>query len=121
MRRVETTIGGPKVQFINEVRGVPGVEQRRVSTGIQTEKTVEVPRVIPHERILKPAGERASVRERVRQFEMNGGVSCSNSVEVLRTNRDDRQSEDPEDEVPHKEAQAGKRSGPAYPCALFSV
>ena len=53
-------------------------------------RTVEVPRVIPQERILKPAGERASVRERVRQFERNGGASCSNNVEVPRAVPGDR-------------------------------
>ena len=73
---------------------VSEVKQRRVSTGIQTDRTVEVPRVILQERILKPTGEKASVRERVRQFEMNG--------EVPRTNPDDRQSEGAEGEAPNK-------------------
>ena len=96
VQRVETTVGGPKVQFINEVVDVPAFKQRRVSTAMQTDQktdqTVEVARVIPHERILKPAGERASVRERVRQFEMNG------------------ESEDPEDEAPNK-----RRTQESYP------
>ena len=84
----------------------PAVKQRRVSTAMQTarktDQTVEVARVIPHERILKPAGERASVRERVKQFEMNGGVSCVTAVEVPRVTPGDRQSEDAEEEAPSK-------------------
>ena len=81
------------------------VKQRWVSTGMQvsrkTDQTVEVVRIIPHER-MKTAGEKASVWERVRQFEMNGGVSCSSTVEVPRANPGDRQSEDPKDGAPHK-------------------
>ena len=65
----------PKVRSSNDVMDVPGVKQRRVSTTLQTARkkhqTVEVARITPQERI-KPAGESASVRERVRQFEMNG-------------------------------------------------
>ena len=72
--------------MMQEVMDIPEVKQRRVSTGVQTprktDQTVEVARVIPHERILKPAGERASVRERVWQFDKNGGVSCSSTVEA---------------------------------------
>ena len=65
------------------------------------DQTVEVARVIPQERI-KPAGANASVRERVRQFEMNGVVSRTSTVEVPRVAPDGRQSEDPEDEAPKK-------------------
>ena len=72
---MQKTWENPQEQSISEVIHVSEVKQRRVSTGIQTDRTVEVPRVIPQERILKPAGERASVRERVRQFERNGGAS----------------------------------------------
>ena len=104
VQRVETTVGGPKVQFIDEVMNVPTVKQRRVSTAMQTarktDQTVEVARVIPHERILKP--ERASVRKRVRQFEMNGDMSCTSTVEAPRATPGDKQSEDPEDEAPNK-------------------
>ena len=81
------TVKSPYVQFIDKVVDVPAKAQTRVSTGMQssrkTDQTVEVAKVILHERILKPAGERASVRERVREFEKNGGVSCSSTVEVL--------------------------------------
>ena len=91
---------------MQEVIDTPEVKQRWVSTGMQvsrkTDQTVEVARIIPHERILKRAGEKASVWERVRQFEMNGGVSCSSTVEVPRANPGDRQSEDPKDGVPRK-------------------
>ena len=106
VQRVETTVGGPKVHSISEVIDAPAVKQRRVSTAMQTarktDQTVEVAKVIHHERILKPAGERASVRERVRQFEMNGDMSCKSTVEVPRATPNCRQSEDPEDEAPNK-------------------
>ena len=106
VQRVETTVGGPKVHSISGAMDPTAVKQRRVSTAMQTarktDQTVEVARVIPHERILKPAGERASVRERVKQFEMNGGVSCVTAVEVPRVTPGDRQSEDAEDEAPSK-------------------
>ena len=38
----------------------------------KVQKSVEVARVIPHERNLRPAGEGSSVRERVKQFEIRG-------------------------------------------------
>ena len=84
------------------VMDVSEVKQRRVSAGIQTDQIVEVPKVIPHERIMKPSAESASVRERIRQYEMNGGISRANTVEAPRATPDDRQSEDPEDEAPNK-------------------
>ena len=62
------------------------------------DQSVEVARLIPQERI-KPAGESASVLERVRQFEMNGGVSRTNTVEAPRVAPDARQSDD---EAPNK-------------------
>ena len=99
---MQKTWENPQEQSISEVIHVSEVKQRRVSTGIKTDRTVEVPRVIPQERILKPAGERASVRERVRQFERNGGASCSYNVEVPRAAPGDRQSEEAEDEAPSK-------------------
>ena len=64
------------------------------------DQTIEVARVIPQERI-KPARGSASVRERIRQFEMNG-VSRTSTVEVPRATPGDRHSEDPEDEAPNK-------------------
>ena len=64
-------------------------------------RVVEVARVIPQERI-KPAGERASLRERIRQFKMNGGISRASTVEVPRVPPDDGQSEDAEGEAPNK-------------------
>ena len=64
-------------------------------------RMVEVARVISQERIT-PAGEIASVRERSRQFEMNGGVSRASTVEVPRAAPDDGQSEDAEGEAPNK-------------------
>ena len=94
------------VRSINRVVDVPVMAQRpgpsRKKELEEVHRTVEVPRVIPQERILKPAGEKASVRERVRQFERNGGASCSNNVEVPRVVPGDRQSEEAEDEAPSK-------------------
>ena len=106
VQSVETTVGGPKVHSISEVINTPAVKQRRVSTAMQTarkmDQTFKVAKVIPHERILRPTGERASVRERVRLFEMNGDMSYTSTVEVPRATPDGRQSEDPEDEAPNK-------------------
>ena len=49
-------------------------------------------RVIPQE-LVKPAGERTSVRERTRQFEVDGGVSRTSAVEVPRAAPSDTQGE----------------------------
>ena len=91
----------------DELKADSGSEDCRVAMKVKfetghREETVEVERVIPHQRILKPAGERTSVRERVRQLQRNGSASCSNTLEVPRASPSDRQSEDPEDEAPHK-------------------
>ena len=94
------------MQLIDEVMNVPTVKQRRVSTAMQTarktDQTVEVARVFPHERILKPSAEGVSVRDRIRQYEINGGISRANTVEVPRTAPDDGQSEGAEGEAPNK-------------------
>ena len=68
----------------------------------KTDQTVEVARVIPHERILKPSTESASVRERIKQYEMNGGISRTSTVGVPRATPDDGQSEGAEREAPNK-------------------
>ena len=124
VQRAETTVCGPKVHSISGVMDAPAVKQRRVSTAMQTawkkDQTVEVARVIPHERILKPAGERASVRERVKQFEMNGGVSCVTAVEVPRVTPGDRQSEDVQDEAPSKRRKQESDFEPQIP-VHFSI
>ena len=103
---MQKAVKPPRIQFIDRVVDVPVMAQRqgpsRKKELEEVHRTVEVPRVIPQERILKPAGERASVRERVRQFERNGGASCSNNVEVPRAVPGDRQSEEAEDEAPSK-------------------
>ena len=83
-----------KVRSSNDVMDVSEVKQRQVLTSIQTDQTIEVPRK------LKPAGERTSVQERVRQLKRNG--SALNTLEVPRASPSDGQSEDPEDEAPHK-------------------
>ena len=93
IQRVECAQGMvevPKIRSSNDVMDVSEVKQRQVSTSIQTDQAVEVPRVIPHERILKPAGERTSVRERVRQLERNSSASCSNTLEAPRASPSDR-------------------------------
>ena len=64
----------------------------------KTLQTVEVARVIPQE-LVRLAGEKTSVRERVKQFEMNGGASGTSTVEVLRGIPGDRQGESAELDV----------------------
>ena len=90
-KRVQRMIEAPSI--MQAARMMPEVPQIR-------DQTVEVARVIPQERI-KPARESASVRERIRQFEMNG-VSRTSTVEVPRATPGDWQSEDIEDEAPNK-------------------
>ena len=81
-------------------------------------QTVEVARVIPQERV-KPAGQRTSVRERVKLFEMNGGVSRTSTAEVPRDAPGDRQSEDPEGEAPNKRRKQESDPEPHTPCTLL--
>ena len=95
------TIEVPRVRSTNDVMDVPAVKQRRVSTTTQTARDVEVPRVIPQE-LVRPAGERASVRERVRQFEMDGGAPRLSTLEFPRAAPSDRWSQDSEGEAPNK-------------------
>ena len=82
-------------------------------------KTVEVARVIPQERI-KPAGGSASVRERIRQLEMNG-ISHAITVEVPRAAPEDGQSEDAEGEAPNKRRKQESDPDSRAPCTLFSL
>ena len=90
-KRVQRMIEAPSI--MQAAGMMPEVPQIR-------DQTVEVARVIPQERI-NSARESASVRERIRQFEMNG-VSRTSTVEVPRATPGDRRSEDPEDEAPNK-------------------
>ena len=83
-------------------------------------RLVEVARVIPQE-LVKPAGEKTSVRERVKQFEMNGGVLCMTAVEVPRVTPGDTQCDDAESEAPNKRRKQEKRSRPTCSCALLPV
>ena len=80
----------------------------------KTLQTVEVPRVITQE-LVRPAGEKTSVRERVKQFEMNGGASGTSTVEVLRGIPGDRQTEDSEDEAPTKRRKQESDPDPRAP------
>ena len=113
VQRVQKTVDvlHPQSQFIEKAMDVPAGQQKQVhmsrmdlasssATADGSRRLVEVARVIPQERI-KPARESASVRERIRQFEMNG-VSRTSTVEVPLATPGDRQSEDPEDEAPNK-------------------
>ena len=131
VQMVRKTMENPQVQSLDKIAEVPVVAQNGMPVAMQREipmgkrvqrrieapsitqaagmmpevpqirdQTVEVARVIPQERI-KPAKESHSVRERIRQFEMNG-VSRTSIVEVPQATPGDRQSEDPEDEAPNK-------------------
>ena len=81
--------------------GVPMDVASPSATAEGSRRLVEVARVIPQE-LVKPAGEKTSVRERVKQFEMNGGVLCVTAVEVPRVTLGDTQCDDAEGEVPNK-------------------
>ena len=127
-RTVEQTIEVQEVQYIDKVTEVAVMAQRQVPLAQRVQRTVEVPkirdqtvevaRVIPQERI-KPAGARASVRERVRQFEMNGGVSHTSTVGAPRVAPRGRQSEDPEDEAPSKRRKQENDLEPQVPVHYF--
>ena len=56
------------------------------------QKMVEVARVIPHERTLRPAGGGSFVRERAKRFEKEWGAKHMATVEVRRTSHDERQN-----------------------------
>ena len=108
------TIEVPRVRSTNDVMDVPAVKQRRVSTTTQTARDVEVARVVPQE-LVRPAGERASVRERVRQFEADGGVPRLSTGEVPRAAPDDKWSQDPEGEAPNKRRKQESDPDPQIP------
>ena len=93
-KAAEEAVRSPQSHFIEKLMDIPAGQQRQVHM-------VEVARVIPQE-LVKPSGERASVRERIKQFQMNGDMLCTSTVEAPRVTPDDKQSEDPEDEAPHK-------------------
>ena len=97
---------------------VPAVKQRRVSTTTQTARDVEVARVIPQE-LVRPAWESTSVRERVRQFEVDGGVPCFSTVEVPRAAPGDRQSQDSEGEAPNKRRKQESDPDPQPPVHFY--
>ena len=91
------TIEVPRVRSSNDVMGVPAVKQRRVSNTTQTARDVG-----HTARTGKTAGERASVRERGRQFEMDVGVPRLSTLEALRATPGDRQTEGLEGEAQNK-------------------
>ena len=60
---------------------------------------VEVAKVIPHEREVRPGGEGSSVRERAKRFEKVWGAKHMTSVEGPRTFHGERQKESPVSDV----------------------
>ena len=88
-------------QFPHQVVDVPVVTQQRhdpvphVMTDEVTQKMVEVTRVIPQERVVRPTGEGSSVRERAKRFEKEWGAKHMTSVEGPRPSHDERQKESP--------------------------
>ena len=63
-------------QSLDKVVDVPAGTASPSVTIEGTRRLVEVARVIPQE-LVKPAGERTSVRERIRQFEVDCGSRCT--------------------------------------------
>ena len=100
-RTVQKNVQTPTKQSLGKVVDVPMDVASPSATAEGSWRHVEVARVIPQE-LVKPSRERASVRERIKQFEVDGGVSRTSAVEVPRAAPGDRQSEDAEDEAPSK-------------------
>ena len=73
---------------------MPVVIQRQVPMTLKVQKSVEVARVIPHERLLRPAGGGSSVRERAKRFETEWGAKHMATVEGPRNIQGDEQRED---------------------------
>ena len=89
-------------------------QQRDMMTDEVAQKTVEVARVIPQE-LVTPAGERTSVRERIRRLEVGSGMWCTSAVEVPRAAPGDRQREDAEAAAPNKRRKHDSDPGPRAP------
>ena len=100
-RTVQKNVQTPTKQSPDKEVDVPMDVASPIPTAGGSCRMVEVARVIPQER-TKPAGESASVRERIRQYEMNGGISSASTVEFPRAAPDDGQNEDAEGEAPNK-------------------
>ena len=80
-------------QSPDEVLDVPMDMASPSATVEVAQKMVEVPRVIPHERMLRPAGGGSSVRERAKRFEKEWGAKHMATVEGPRTSHSERQKE----------------------------
>ena len=94
----QKTADPPHARSIDKVVNVTTAKQRR-ETGQKTleapqvrDQTVQVARVIQQEWV-KPT-KKASVRERVKQFVMDGGAKRTSTVEVPRAIPGERQKED---------------------------
>ena len=84
----------PQIQHVDKVVNMPLVIRRQVPMTLNVQKSVEVARVIPHERLLRPAGGGSSVRERARRFETECGAKHMAIVEGLGNVHGDEQRED---------------------------
>ena len=93
MIQVQKTVEVPQIQHVDKVVNMPVVIQRQVPMTLNLQKSVEVARVTPHERLLRPAGGGSSVRERARRFEEEWGAKHMATVEGPRNVQGDEQRE----------------------------
>ena len=99
-RTVQKNVQTPSKQSPGKMVDVSMDVASPSATAESSRRLVEVARVIPQE-LVKPAGEKTSVRERVKQFEMNRGVSCMTAVEVPQApNKRRKQESDPDPRAP---------------------
>ena len=84
----------PQIQQVDKAVNMPVVIQRQAPMTLNVQKSVEVARVIPHERLMKPGGGGSSVRERARRFEMEWGAKHMATVEGPRNVQENEQRED---------------------------
>ena len=104
------TVKVPQNQFPHRVVDAPVVTQQRhdpvphvmtddaVRLACQAQM-VEVARVVPHERVVRLAGEGSSVRERAKSFEKVWREKRTTSVDGPRTSHGERQKESPVSDV----------------------
>ena len=79
------------MQSLDWVAGVPVARQQQDPTVQKVQRSVEVARVIPHERMLRPTREGSSVRKRTKRFEMELGAKHMSTVEGPRKVQGDSQ------------------------------
>ena len=85
----EKTVEVPQIQHVDKVVNMPVVTQRQVPMTLNVQKSVEVARVVPHERLLG-----SPVRERARRFETECGAKHLATGEGPRNVQGDEQRED---------------------------